>query len=200
MSDLVTKEHLVSRRALRSAALVAVTLSAALGGYAAFLAVKALVAPAARSGPVWTETTWPFSVDQWGRGRAFECRAADCGTDVNVFLRAKIGFCNCTTGIADDEELDRVGDLDLVAEESRELGSGSPITVRWMKGRSRGYAVRGRVSPARSVLSVAFNDRCDVIVATAVVGNDTPAAQQSAVLEFLNSDLIVHWAELTLGL
>jgi hypothetical protein len=196
----MTVGHRLSRKALRSAALVTVALGVAIGGYAAYLAAKAPDRPIGRSRPVWTEITWPFSVDQWGRGRAFECLAADCGTEVNLFLRAKIGFCNCTTGVADDEELDRVGDLDLVAEQSRELGSGSPIAVRWMKGRSRGYAIRGHVSPARSVLSVAFNDRCDVIVATAVVGSDTPAAQQSAVLEFLNSDVVVHWAELTLGL
>jgi hypothetical protein len=37
--------------------------------------------------PVWTETQWPFPMDQWGRGRAFRCKPADCGTDVNIYLR-----------------------------------------------------------------------------------------------------------------
>ena len=148
---------------------------------------------------VWTEMKWPFPIDQWGPGRAFTCKPADCGTGVTLYLRAKIGFCNCETGVADDEELDRIGDLDLVDSQSSALGPGRPITVHWMKGRSRGYALGGGQS-AKSVLSVAFNDRCDAIVATAVVEGDRTGAQEPAVLEFLNGDLVRRWAELTLGL
>jgi hypothetical protein len=50
------------------------------------------------------------------------------------------------------------------------------------------------------VLSIAFNDRCDVIVATIAAGGDEPAAQEEAALEFLNGDLVLHWAQTTLGL
>ena len=46
----------------------------------------------------WTEVQWPFPADQFGRGKAFQCGAADCGTPVTLYVRAKIGFCNCTTG------------------------------------------------------------------------------------------------------
>src|SRR5712671_6130005 len=66
---------------------------------------------AAISAPAWTEIKWPFPLDQWGTGRAFQCRAGDCGAEVNIYLRAKLGFCNCATGVSDDAELDRVGDL-----------------------------------------------------------------------------------------
>jgi hypothetical protein len=66
-----------------------------------------------------------------------------------------------------------------------------------MNGRSRGYRVGA--PPAKSVLSLAFNNRCDVIVATVVAG-DEPRAQEQAVLEFLNGDLVLHWAEVVLGL
>src|SRR4051812_13095563 len=52
--------------------------------------------------PVWTEAKWPFPIDQWGTGRAFDCKAADCGSDVKLYLRAKLGSCNCATGIAED--------------------------------------------------------------------------------------------------
>jgi hypothetical protein len=69
--------------------------------------------------------------------------------------------------------------------------------VHGMKGRSRGYAVSA--PSAKSVLSLAFNNRCDVVVAT-VVGGDAPVAQEQAVLEFLNGDLVLHWAEQVLGL
>jgi hypothetical protein len=176
----------------------AVALVAGIGGY--FLTAKP---PAdthrmtSRNQPVWTEGAWPFPVDQWGSGWAFQCKAADCGIDVDLYLRPKIGFCNCQIGVADDDELDRVSDLDLVGSERSALGPGRPITVHGMKGRSRGYAV-GAPS-AKSVLSLAFNNRCDVVVATVVAG-DEPVAQEQAVLEFLNGDLMLRWAEGVLGL
>ena len=40
-------------------------------------------------------------------------------------------------------------------------------------------------------LLLAFNNCCDVIVATAVTG-DEPVAQEQAVLEFVNCDLAAH--------
>jgi hypothetical protein len=39
-----------------------------------------------------------------------------------------------------------------------------------------------------------------MIVATAILGNNDPALQREAVLDFLNSDLVLRWAETTLGL
>jgi hypothetical protein len=182
----------------RIAAVAAAVLIAGVSGY--FLAAKP---PAdthrvsARGEPVWTEGTWPFPIDQWGEGWAYQCQAADCGTDVNLYLRPKLGFCNCQTGVADDEELDRVSDVDIVGSKASALGPGRPITVHGMKGRSRPYRVAA--PSAKSVLSLAFNNRCDVIVATVVAG-DEPVTQEQAVLEFLNGDLVLHWAEAVLGL
>ena len=40
--------------------------------------------------PLWAEVTWPFPMDQWGTGRAFACKAADCGAEVKLYLRAKL--------------------------------------------------------------------------------------------------------------
>src|SRR5882724_5155196 len=108
-----------------------------------------------------------------GTGWAYQCKAADCGVEVNIYIRPKIGFCNCQTGVADDEELDRVGDVDLFGNESSALGPGRPIEVHGMKGRSRVYKV-GAPS-AKSVMSFGFNDRCDVVVASVVGGNDPVA-------------------------
>jgi hypothetical protein len=174
-------------------------LVAGIGGTAVFLAAKppADTHRVSSDRPVWTEAAWPFPIDQWGEGWAFQCKAVDCGLDVNLYLRPKIGFCNCQTGVADDAELDRVSDVELVGSERSALGPGRPITVHWMKGRSRGYTV-GAPS-AKPVLSLAFNNRCDVIVATVVAG-DAPVAQEQAVLEFLNGDLVLRWAEVVLGL
>ncbi len=147
--------------------------------------------------PVWTEVQWPFPMDEWGQGKAFRCRAADCGVETNLYIRAKIGFCNCTTGVSDDEELDRLTDFRLMGDRLLAVGAGRPIQVAWMKGRSRAYLGSDR---GRSALAVAFNDRCDAIVATVVVADGRPLAIESGVLEFLNGETIRHWAETTLGL
>ena len=148
--------------------------------------------------PVWTETQWPFPMDEWGQGKAFQCRAADCGVETSLYIRAKIGFCNCTTGVSDDEELDRLTDFRLMGDRLLAVGAGRPIQVAWMKGRSRAYL--GAPDRGRSALAVAFNDRCDAIVATVVVADSRPLAIESGVLEFLNGQTIRHWAEMTLGL
>ena len=93
---------------------------------------------------------WPFPLDQWGLGRAFKCPAADCGREVDLYLRAKLGFCNCTTGVSDDAELDRVGDLELLSAAFDGLSEGRPIAVGWMHGRSRPYSVAMRYGRAAS--------------------------------------------------
>jgi hypothetical protein len=149
--------------------------------------------------PVWTEVAWPFPMDQWGKGKAFRCKASDCGAEVKIYLRAKIGFCNCTTGVADDEDLDRMGDLDLVGVASP-LGTGRPIGIASMKGRSRAYMLNARNPAGKSVISVVYNERCDMIAATAVLGHDRPEMTEPSVMEFLNGRTAMRWAEVTLGL
>jgi hypothetical protein len=100
--------------------------------------------------------------------------------------------------VSDDEELERVGDVELFGPKFSASSPGREIAVAWMKGRSRPYDVAGR--PAGSTLAVAFNDRCDVIVATAAVANGPASKHEPAVLAFLNSDTVLRWAEKTLGL
>jgi hypothetical protein len=148
----------------------------------------------------WTEVKWPFALDQWGTGRAFECAAADCGAEIRLYLRPKLGFCNCTTGVADDAELDRVGDLELLSDQFEGLYDGRPVTVGWMKGRSRPYHVKIPYAAPRTALAIAFNDKCDVVVATVVTDRQRIAAAESAVLEFLNGNLVLRWIERELGI
>src|SRR5690348_13820787 len=68
-----------------------------------------------------------------------------------------------------------------------------------MKGRSHAYSLTARDRPGRSALSVAFNDRCDMIVATVVLPHDRPAEIEPGVMEFLNSRNVLHWAEIAVG-
>ena len=156
-------------------------------------------AAATATAPAWTEIAWPFPNDPWGKGKAFRCRAADCGAEVKVYLRAKIGFCNCTTGVADDDDVDRMGDLVLVGEASP-LGTSHPIRIASMEGRSRAYTLNARSPHGKTAISVVFRERCDMIAATAVLGHDRPAAIEPSVIEFLNGSTVMRWAETTLGL
>ena len=74
-------------------------------------------------------------------GAPIAARAADCGTEINLYLRAKVGFCNCATGVSDNADLDRVSDLELFSEEFVGLTDGRPVSVGRLKGRSRLYHV-----------------------------------------------------------
>jgi hypothetical protein len=152
---------------------------------------RAPAGPSAEINPVWTEFKWPFLLDQWGVGRAFVCKPQDCGVEVNVYLRPKIGFCKCATGVDDDDELERVGDIGLPGSKTVVLGPGHPIEVGWMKGRSRRYAVAG--STEDQLLSIAFNDQCDVIVALATLESANQNAIEQAVIAFLNGDRVLRW-------
>lgn len=178
--------------------LIAIVAGAALALGATAGAIALFGSPVDRTPhPVWTEVAWPFPIDQWGRGKAYRCKAADCGAEVNLYLRAKIGFCNCVTGVSDDAELDRMSDFDLIGAASPR-GAGRQINVGRMQGRSRAYALG---KPAgKTAISVAFNDRCDMVVATAVVPHDSPEAIEPGVLSFLNSETVLRWAEVTLGI
>jgi hypothetical protein len=148
--------------------------------------------------PHWTEVRWPFPVDQWGGGRAFRCPAEACGIAVNLYLRPKIGFCNCGKGVYDDGELDRVGDIALIGPRYAGLDEGHTVAVGWMKGRSRAFAVSGPYQPLATAAAIAFNDRCDVVVATVTADSDLSRAATLA-LGFLNTEAVLAWARAELG-
>ena len=69
-----------------------------------------------------------------------------------------------------------------------------------MKGRSRAFTIGGPHRLGVSALSVGFNDHCDAIIATVVLGHDRPIALEPDVLALLNSKTVLRWAEITLGL
>lgn len=192
-------------KAVRMTTAITVAAAFGLGGGVGTLALlagnrTADEGAAAPPRPSWTEVQWPFPVDLWGKGKAFQCKPAGCGAEVKVYLRAKLGFCDCTTGVADDADLDRMSDFDLVGGEVSPLGAGRPITIAWMKGRSRAYTLTGRNAPGKTAISVAFNDRCDMVSAIAVFPHERPASIEPAIIGFLNSRTVLQWAQVTLGL
>jgi hypothetical protein len=185
---------------MRRTSIIIAIAAFALGGMVGAYALLAERGAGGEPHPAWSETAWPFPIDQWGKGKAFRCKSADCGTEVTVYVRAKIGFCNCSTGVSDDEELDRISDYDLLGNKLSAQGPGREIKVAWMKGRSRAFAVSGAPRSSRSALSVGFNVRCDAIIATAVHGAERSTEIEPVVLDLLNSKPVISWAEVTLGL
>jgi hypothetical protein len=155
-------------------------------------------APQSLADAAWAETKWPFLLDQWGIGKAFTCTPADCGIKIDVVIRPKIGFCNCSTGVSDDTELERVADTDLISPKTQPLGPSHPVKVGWMRGLGRAYAADEKAG--ERLLSIAFSDECDVVVATARLGHGDPAVIEPAVLAFLNSKPMVLWTKKELGL
>lgn len=191
----------MNRRGILRAAMIAFAIGAMLAPIAWGAAVYSKRTLLSTGQPAWTEVAWPFGPDIWGRGKAFRCDAADCNADIQVYVRPKIGFCNCATGISDDAELERLGDLPLLGRKLEPLAAGKPVNVAWMKGLSRNYSV---VEPGdragHSVITVAFHDRCDAIVAMAKIQGKQPQLSEAAVLDLLKSPAVISWLETTLGL
>src|SRR5487761_2072313 len=145
---------------------------------------------AARDG--WREIAWPFPRDGWPAGRAFRCEAQVCGGEVEVYARLKFGFCNSDTGVADDDEVDRVADLDLMSERFVPLEAGKPIRVADMQGRIRAYDLHLAGGARHTAIGIAVSRGCDLMVAVAQGAGAAPAVQRVA-LDFLASDDITHW-------
>ncbi|HLH93646.1 MAG TPA: hypothetical protein VKW08_00870 [Xanthobacteraceae bacterium] len=147
----------------------------------------------------WHEVKWPFPLDEWGTGHAFRCEASDCGGGIDLYLRAKVGFCNCTTGVSDNADLDRVSDIELYSETFRGLTDGHAVDVGRLKGRSRLYHVTIPYAAPRDILAIAFNDQCDVAVATVAADGERLANTEALALDFLKSDPVQRWARAELG-
>jgi hypothetical protein len=143
----------------------------------------------------WTEEKWPFRIDQWGTGQAFACTTERCGHELHVYLRAKIGFCRCATGVSDDDEIERVGDLELIGPDYHALTPGHPVIAGIMTGRARLYAVARSLQSALPVLTIALANKCDAIVATIITEPEAQPLAETQALDFLRSAAVQHWVE-----
>jgi hypothetical protein len=140
----------------------------------------------------WREIAWPFPRDGWPAGRAFRCATELCGDEIEVYMRPKIGFCNCDSGVSDDEEVDRVADLDLMSERFAPLAPGGVIRIAEMPGRLRTYDLKMSDGSRRAAIGIAVSRRCDLLVAVAQ-GRGEAAEVQRVALEFLASDAVTKW-------
>jgi hypothetical protein len=161
----------------------------------AFLALGALSGVAAYESDAprannWQEIAWPFPRDGWPPGRAFRCSGA-CG-DVEVYVRPKKGFCNCDSGVADDDEVDRVADLDLMSERFAAREAGRVVRVADMPGRLRAYDLDMQDGSRRTAIGIAVSRRCDLLVAVAQGRGETAEVRRAA-LEYLGSPELTRW-------
>jgi len=140
----------------------------------------------------WQEIAWPFPRDGWPPGQAYRCLEQSCGGDIQVFVRPKIGFCNCTTGVADDDEVDRVADIDLINERFHPLQPGQTMTLVNMLGRTRSYAFDEAVDSKKYAVGMAVSHGCDLLVAV-VLGNEDPSDMRQHAVAFLSSSKPAQW-------
>ena len=144
------------------------------------------------AGANWHEIAWPFPRDGWPAGRAFRCDAAACGDQVELYVRPKIGFCNCDSGVADDDEVDRVADLDLISERFVPLAPGEVIEIADMAGRIRTYDLQMADGSRHAAVGIAVSHRCDLLVAVAQ-GKGGAKEVEHVALEFLSTGDMAKW-------
>jgi hypothetical protein len=140
----------------------------------------------------WQEIAWPFPRDGWPAGRAFHCATEACGDEIEVYVRPKIGFCNCDSGVRDDDEVDRVADLDLMSARFVPLEPGRVIRIADMPGRLRSYDLEMADGSRHAAVGMAVSRRCDLLVAVAQ-GKGTAAGVQRVALDFLGLDAVTQW-------
>jgi hypothetical protein len=141
--------------------------------------------------PHWREIAWPYPRDGWPAGRAFRCVEGACG-DAEVYVRPKLGFCNCDTGVADDDEVDRVVDIDLISAHFAPREPGRVVTVAEMPGRLRRYDLAMPDGGRHIAIGIAVSHRCDLLVMVAQGTDDAPEIERAA-LEFLDRADMRRW-------
>ncbi len=139
----------------------------------------------------WQEIAWPFSRDGWPVGRAFRCTAGGCD-GAELYVRAKRGFCNCDTGVADDDEVDRVTDIDLISPRFAAIAPGETVGIADMQGRIRHYDLVMPDGARHAATGIALSRRCDLLVAVAQGAGEANAVQRAA-LAFLETQEMRMW-------
>ncbi len=107
-------------------------------------------------------------------------------------MRPKLGFCNCDTGVADDDEVDRVADIDLISARFAPREPGHVIRLAEMPGRLRRYDLAMPDGGRHNAIGIAVSHRCDLLVAVAQGTGDAPQIERAA-LEFLDTADMKRW-------
>ncbi|MBR1178960.1 hypothetical protein JQ617_33690 [Bradyrhizobium sp. KB893862 SZCCT0404] len=167
----------------RGTAIAALVIALGASGAAAYQ----LAAPPAQQVAHWREIAWPFPRDGWPAGRAFRCDGACAGAE--LYVRAKRGFCNCDRGVADDDEVDRVADIDLISPRFVAIAPGEEVGIAELRGRARRYHLGHSDGAA---IGIAVSRHCDLFVAAAQGRGDAGTVQPAA-LAFLETQEMKRW-------
>lgn len=152
----------------------------------------------------WREVAWELPVAPWWPSRQFRCVAAACGADIMLYLRIKIGFCNCAEGIADDAELERISDFINLARRQEPPAEGQTFVAAGLKGRVRPYrlTLNGPTEEAADSVLAGLNSGCDAVVATAIghAGKSIGTEETTrAIAGFVESAAVRSWIMRALG-
>jgi hypothetical protein len=168
-----------------------VIMLAALLALGALSGVGAYQMARSEAGAHWQEIAWPFPRDGWPAGRAFRCGGGTCN-GVELYVRAKLGFCNCDSGVADDDEVDRVADIDLISPRFAAVAPGEVVRIGEMGGRARRYDLDMQDGARHVAAGIAVSHRCDLLVAVAL-GTGEASAVERAALEYLGTQDMKIW-------
>lgn len=161
-------------------------------GLGAFgVGARQLAPPSVEETAHWREIAWPFPREGWPAGRAFRCDGICAGAE--LYMRAKRGFCNCDGGVADDDEVDRVADIDLISPRFAAAAPGEEVGIGEMRGRARRYDIEMPGGARHTAIGIALSRRCDLFVAAAQGGGEASAVQRAA-LAFIETQEIKTWA------
>jgi hypothetical protein len=167
---------------------LALGVTALLAGDGAAMPGK--TTPAFREGARFRESAWPFLLDQWGRGRAFRCQEADCGAEASLYVRSKVGFCDCFNHVDDDDDVDRLTDFDLMGgDQVVPLGPGQPIAVGGQPARWREFRLEHRLGKIRRAVAVVVATDCQAVVGMLVTDRDAAPAIETAALDLVAETL-----------
>jgi hypothetical protein len=150
----------------------------------------------------WRETVWPLRRDPWWPSKSFTCAKAACGAKLDLYLRVKVGFCDCARGIADDPELERISDFLELASRIHANSAGKKLDAIGLKGRSRPYTMvaTGPEQLRRDAMLLGLNSGCDAVVATAIHDGGAPSEVEAAMVAFLARTEVLRWTRTALGL
>ncbi len=160
----------------------------------AFALTLFLASPAAAAEPVWREVPWPWPRDAWPAGRAFRCEGDACGPRLDLYVRAKLGFCNCGAGVTDDAEVDGTSDLDMVSARFAPTAPGQFVTLAGLHGHTRPYTIANTRAAGFALAST-----CDLLVVLALGPNAPTPAARDAIASWTDTPEIRSWINRLLG-
>ena len=174
-----------------SAAALSALLLALVVGTGGYLAGRLFFAPPPllEQGSVWSEVSWPFLRDGWPKGRAFRCAGADCGEEVFFYARVKVGLCDCSLGVASDEDLDRISDAPLISRETSPDGAGQPVAFAGMNGWQRAF----HMPSGAALLLYGGGRNCNAFVGMASARSAFTPEARAALDKLLNGPQMSEW-------